>query len=158
VTKGTRLTFKVDGVQAGQSLVLQGTQGSAAGPANDFFGTGTVLSGTSFVLRGSNFNATTEAGEPGHGGYTADNSVWFVWTPSTASRVTLSTLGSAIDTRVAVYTGDTVDALTLVASNDNASRSATHSQLTFTPRAGTTYRIALDSKYRRPGSYQISIR
>ena len=158
VAKGSKITFRVDGIKAGQSLVLEGTQGSNPGPANDNFGAATVLSGTTWIQRGSNFNATSEEGEPGHGGYAANNSVWFVWTPTTSTRVTLSTLGSATDTLLAVYTGNTVSGLTLVDSNDNASRTVTHSQLSFTPRAGTTYRIALDSKYNLPGNYTLSIR
>jgi len=158
VTKGMRVTLRMDGIRAGQQAVLSGRLGAIQGPSHDNFGTAMVLSGTSHNLRGSNFNATAETGEPAHAGNVANNSVWFVWTPAANRTVTLSTESSATDTVLAVYTGNSVDALTLVGQNDNATRSSTHSLLKLAARAGTTYRIVLDTKHNRPGNYKLSIR
>ena len=63
--------------------------------------------------------ATIEAGEPNHAGQTGGHSVWFSWTPSSDHIATLSTKRSDFDTLLAVYTGDSVDQLTPVASNDD---------------------------------------
>jgi len=155
VTKGMRLTFRVDGIRAGQTVALDGVLGTVTGPDNDAFGAATVLPAGNFDMRKSNFNATAEEGEPAHGGRAANHSAWFVWTPAANRTVTLSTLGSATDTLLAVYTGDRVDQLTLVAQNDNASITQTHSLVRFSVRAGTTYRIAIDTKNSRPGPYRL---
>ena len=45
---------------------------------------------------------------------------------------------------LAVYTGDAVDALSLVASNDDLASCVPGSGVAFTASAGTTYRIAVD--------------
>jgi len=158
VTKGTQLIFEVRGMGVGQSLVLEGMQGVQAGPANDTLGSPTVASGSRWVFRGSNYNASAETGEPAHAGQAANNSVWFSWIAPANRAVTLSTQGSSPDTVIAVYTGNTVGELSPVASNDNATRTATYSQVRFNATAGTTYRIALDTKKNMPGPYVIQLR
>jgi subtilisin family serine protease len=158
VTKGMKLTFRVDGVRAGQKLALDGVLGTAPGPDNDAFGAATVLPAASFDIRRSNFNATAEAGEPAHAGRIANSSVWFIWTPSVSRSVTLSTFGSSIDTVLAVYTGNRVSQLTQVTENDNASLTQTHSLARFSAQAGTTYRIAIDTKNNRSGPYRLFCR
>ncbi|RZA12426.1 MAG: hypothetical protein EOP02_30290, partial [Proteobacteria bacterium] len=53
---------------------------------------------------------------------------------------------SEFDTLLAVYTGDSVDALTSKASNDNVSATDLTSKVTVNVVAGTTYYIAVDGK------------
>ncbi len=114
-------------------------------PANDNFANAVTLTGNSGSTTGTNDAATLEAGEPevaGHGGA----SVWYSWTPTTSGNATVTMAGSDFDTVLGVFTGSAVNALTLVAENDDednpheiyTSKVVTH------VTAGTTYRISAD--------------
>lgn len=107
---------------------------------------------------GTNLTATGEAGEPDHGGVSIPlNSVWYAFTATTTGTVKLDTCGGTnFDTTLAAYTGDSVDALTQVAANDDAC--GTHSRISFTALAGTTYHVALDGKGVAVGSFALSFR
>jgi hypothetical protein len=98
------------------------------------------------VVSGTLVGATLEPGEPPHEPFfPPDGSVWFTFTSPTAQLVTISTEpgGSETDTVLAAYTGDAVDALTLVAANDDASEDVLWAKVTFLADPGTTYRIAV---------------
>lgn len=60
--------------------------------------------------------------------------------------MTLDTLGSEVDTPLAVYTGSAVGALTLVVENDDANGNR-WSRVEFDATAGAEYRIAVDGYY-----------
>ena len=102
--------------------------------ANDDFINAQVIPGTGGKVTGNNSSMTAEPGEPSHAldpTYSASDylpacSAWYAWTPSTSGLYFVSTAGSAFDTRVAVYTGAAVDALSEVVSNDDASNVLTH--------------------------------
>jgi hypothetical protein len=113
-------------------------------PANDAFASAQAISGGSGFVTGSSANATKESGEPYHAGNAGGASVWYNWTAPSTSPVTFDTALTSFDTLLAVYTGSAVNALTLVASNDNISTNNSRSRLTFTPVAGTVYHIAVD--------------
>ena len=117
----------------------------AAAPANDNFGTPTLISGTSGTLSASNVFATAETGEPDHGGdgLGAHASIWFKWTAPANGVFLFDTFGSSFDTVLSAYTGTAVDSLTLVEKNDDANQTS-QSQIEFTAQAGTTYYIAVD--------------
>ena len=77
--------------------------------------------------RSSNLKATVERGkgEPNHAGVYGGASMWATWTPSASGVATFSTVGSAIDTVLAVYTAKdpaapVVGGLREVTANDNA--------------------------------------
>jgi hypothetical protein len=74
--------------------------------------------GVRAVFKLSNSGATLEPGEPTAGGR-MQKTVWGDVTVPARSRVVIHTFGSDFDTAVAVYTGDSVDALTRVTLNDN---------------------------------------
>ena len=57
----------------------------------------------------------------------------------------------------AVYTGNNVSNLTLVASNDNVNSGVTQSQVTIAAVAGITYHIALDGKAGAAGTAVINV-
>jgi len=79
-----------------------------------------TISGLSGTGVGSNVGATREPGEPNHAGKHGANSIWVTWTSGLLGGVvTLDTAGSSFDTLLAVYTGDSVSNLTLVAANDD---------------------------------------
>ena len=58
--------------------------------------------------------------------------MWFRWTAPVTGETTIETCGSDLDTLLAAYTGDAVNALTEVASNDDACNFG--SSITFTAR------------------------
>ena len=90
---------------------------SAAAPANDNFADAAVQSGLPATATGTNVDASTEPGEPGHYFFSFGHSVWWSWTAPSDGDVTVDTCGSDFETVLAVYTGTSVGALTRVARN-----------------------------------------
>lgn len=123
----------------------------AAAPANDNFSAAIQIPAAGGTAASANVDATAQTGEPDHAGsgFGALHSVWFQWTAPADGPTTLDTCGSGFNTRLGVYTGGAVNALTEVASNDNASPSSCgqplFAALSFNATAGTTYRIAVDT-------------
>jgi len=121
------------------------------GPPNDNFANAQGLTGNSGTVNGSSSFATKEAGEPtnppGTGG---GRSVWYNWTATGTGQATFDTNGSNFDTILAAYTGTAVNALTVLASNDDISPlndpppRNIQSLITFPVTIGTTYRIQVD--------------
>jgi len=111
-------------------LVLLGAVAAQAQPANDNFANAWTLTGPSTATNGSTSLpsfATKEAGEPNHAGLVGGRSVWFNWTAPTNGTTRITTLGSSFNTLLAVYTGNAVNSLTLIAANDNAGGAAGNS-------------------------------
>jgi hypothetical protein len=130
----------------------------AAPPANDNFGDAVVLIGDGGSLMGTNDEATAEAGEPDHAGRPAFASVWYSWVPAADGIATLETCTADFDTRLAVYRGSAVEALTEVASNDDSEAcgpGSVESSLSFIADTGVTYRIAVDGFF-ETGSFTLS--
>ena len=113
-------------------------------PPNDTFAKATVISGQRCTLGGSNKDAAAkESGEPDHAGYaSAKSSIWWKWTAPHNGKVQIDTIGSSIDTVLAVYTGSSVDDLTSVTYDDDNGEGFT-SRVDFTAAKGTTYSIAV---------------
>jgi subtilisin family serine protease len=114
-----------------------------AGPPanNNFTNRITVAPGTTSTT-GNNRFATRETNEPLNPAVAGGKTVWWQWTAGSNGSVTFSTAGSSFDTTLAVYTGNAVNALTLVGSNDDSS--GVQSAVTFPATSGTTYRIQVD--------------
>jgi PASTA domain len=129
---------------------------SALPPANDSFATAVELSGRSDAASGTNKDATKEAGEPNHAGEVGGASVWFRWTAPVDGETTIQTCGSDFDTLLAAYTGDAVNALTEVESNDDAC--VFGSSISFTAEEGETYRIAIDGNDGETGLFALELR
>jgi len=112
---------------------------------SDDFATAASISGVVGSHFDNNTYATKEPGEPDHAGNAGGHSLWYRWTAPASVPVIFDTVGSSFDTLLAVYTGDTVSNLTLVASNDDIDGANNRqSSVTFTPAAGTTYHVAVD--------------
>jgi len=104
-----------------------------------------------------NIGATAEPGEPAHAGSPASHSLWWQLTPPVAATVTLSTAGSGIDTVLAVYTGSRIDAVSLVAADDDSAGGGA-GRVSFAGTGGTTYRIAVDGKAGAEGQIALAWR
>jgi subtilase family serine protease len=144
---------------APSSTQVKITSGSTtSAPANDNFANAHVVSGSSIAITGTNINATREAGEPYIQFNRGGHSVWFAWTAPTSKTVSITTRGSNFDTLLGVYTGNSVSALTWIASNDDdiANRTTT-SALSFNAVAGKTYRIVVDGYNGATGSISLNI-
>jgi hypothetical protein len=115
---------------------------ATARPANDDLSTATVITGASGLATGENRDATTELDEPDHADEQGGASVWWRWTAPADGMVTFDTFGSDFDTLLAVYTGDRMEDLANVASNDE-SGFGHQSMVMFSAVTGTTYRIAV---------------
>lgn len=128
----------------------------AVPPANDAFANRITLSGTGTLnTSGTNAEATKETGEPFHWNSTGGKSVWWSWTAPSSGVCVMNTLGSNFDTLLAVYTGSAVNALSLIASNDDTS--GVQSRVSFSVAAGTTYQIAVDGYNSATGSISLTI-
>jgi C1A family cysteine protease len=155
---GTIYQIAVDGY-AGQSGSINLNllmNGSVSPPSNDSFGSALTLTGALVFTGGRNTGASAESGEPNHAGFTARKSVWWNWTAPASGPVFVGTGGSSFDTVLAVYTGSSVSALTLVASDDQSGGNNT-SLLTFSAVSGVTYRIAVDGFLGDEGSIVLGL-
>jgi hypothetical protein len=120
-------------------------------PANDSFTNAQTITGANGFISTHNVGATKEAGEPNHATNAGSASIWFRWTAPVSGATRFYTLNSLtsssvpLDTLLAIYTGSSLGALTQVAANDN-NGSSLRSLVQFTATAGTTYRIAVDTK------------
>ena len=125
-------------------------------PVNDNFANAQLLSGNAILTTESTLGATQEIGEPNHGGIAGGNSVWFRWTAPSSGPWTVNSAGSDFTAVMAVYTGNSLAGLTLVASN-LTSNHALDSALTLNASAGTTYRIAVDQCGGTPGNLVLAL-
>ncbi|MDH3297972.1 MAG: hypothetical protein OEM96_06825, partial [Gemmatimonadota bacterium] len=124
-------------------------------PANDDFVNAEVLP-TDGTWLGSNIDATVEPGEPLHDGVPTGASIWFQWTAPTEGFVTVDTFGSDFDTVLALYTGTAVDALTVVASNDDSQ--GLLSQLWLIPvSAGVVHKLAVAGYSADQGNVTLNV-
>jgi hypothetical protein len=115
-------------------------------PANDNFAAAQTISGCSGTVTGSNAGATKEVGEQNHSpdNHGGSASIWYQWQAPSTGSVTIDTLNSNFDTVLAVYTGTSVGATTLVLKNDDAvPGSVRTSAVTFSATAGVVYHIAV---------------
>jgi len=128
-----------------------------AAPANDFFANPEVIPRSPISFRAYNACATKEAGEPNHAGNAGGHSIWYQGTAIGNSVIRLSTAGSDFDTLLAVYTGSSVGALTLVASNDDVAPGDKSIALSFNAVAGRVYSIAVDGYDGAFGSAVLNI-
>ena len=113
------------------------------GATNDNFSNAQVLSGSSGTTTGDNIGATKQPAEPDHADDKGGSSVWYSWTAPSNGQFFFNTFGSAFDTLLAVYTGNMVNHLTPVTSNDDANFDHT-SAVSILATSGTTYRVAVD--------------
>lgn len=111
-------------------------------PGNDAFAAATPITGEGGSAAASSQLASAENGEPAHAGASPNRSLWWTWTAPAGGDAVFDTDGSGFDTVLAAYTGGAVNALALVAEN-NDDNGAPASRIAFRAQAGVTYRLAL---------------
>jgi hypothetical protein len=128
-------------------------------PANNNFASAAVVTeNLPAALGGTNVGSNKEAGEPSHAGNAGGRSVWWRWTAPGTGSAAITTTGSLFDTLLAVYTGNSVNALTQIAANNDAQSTAVRtSAVTFSTTAGTTYHIAVDGVAGDAGPITLNI-
>lgn len=112
---------------------------------NDNFSAATTITGSTGTNGGLisdiYYAFTAETGEPSHQGYTATESAWFKWKPSSTGAATFQATTSDFTPCMGVYTGTSVSNLTratVISSN-------VLGKIVFVASAGTTYYIAVDT-------------
>jgi hypothetical protein len=153
------LTLSVDASSPGKTgASATATYSVLPPPVNDFFTNAVKVPVAGATYRENNLFATRETGEPRHAGAQESTaSLWWNYTPAQTVAVYLDTLGSAGDTVLGVYLGNSVGNLSVVASNNNVGP-VRQAALSFTAVAGNTYRIALASaNSNQVGSVQLRV-
>ncbi len=120
----------------------------------DDFASRPVIFGPDYWITGSLSNATSEAGEPFIDGVSSGQTVWGTWTAPSNGIVTLSANGTGFSPLLAVYTGNDLAGLSLVASNNylicyEDGTCGCHwrerGQITFHVKGTQAYQICVDS-------------
>jgi hypothetical protein len=111
--------------------------------ADDFRDAFDLKEDPSGSLRSSNRGASQEKGEPLHDGNSGGRSVWFRWRATKDGIAAFNTRGSTFDTLLAVYTGESVNTLKKVESDDDGGAYYT-SSLRFNASSRLQYYIAVD--------------
>lgn len=144
--RGTRAGNEFEGfaITGGRLNVADALNTTDNRPFHDDFADRAKLVGNVVKARSSTFNASTEMGEPAHAGRLS-RSLWYTWTAPSTGDVSIDTRGSEGDTQVAVYSGEALNALNPLVSNDNESSGFLSSRVAFRATLDTTYQIAVDN-------------
>lgn len=143
VSAGITYAIAVDGYDGAAGVVVL-RLGAIGTPSNDDFVAATPVNSAPYSVITSNAGATREENEPSHAGNPGGRSLWWVWIPPYSGQAEVTTFGSAIDTVLAIYTGDAVSNLTQVASNDDDPNGGLTSRLVTSVTAGIPHYIAVD--------------
>ena len=137
-------------------LAALGIASAHAAPPNDDFAAPTIVTGFPATASGSNLDATLEENEltPQLWYGSMDASVWFRWTAPTSRLVQANTIDSDFDTMLAVWTGATLDALSLVGENGHYEQDVS---VLFNAVSGTTYHISVYGLYGAAGTFDLKI-
>lgn len=124
---------------------------------NSTFNNAIEISGSSMTHYGTNIGAKKEAGEPDHPDNKGGASVWWKWTPSISGECTIDTFNSTFNTLLAVYKGDSLENLILVAHNDDADGTV-FSRVSLSAQAGEILYMAVDGFNGQTGNIILNIR
>ncbi len=125
-------------------------------PPHDHFYSARRLEGVEGELRDNNSTATRQEGEPFHSETRGGHSLWYAYTPETDGLLDLEVTYADFDPVLALYTGDRVGDLELVANNDDRNEESRLSALSEPVRGGVAYHLALDGYSGASGSLRMS--
>ena len=156
---GATYRIAVDGWDGAHGAFELHVRQPAPPPNDDFAAAEIVAASVPVTVAGTNVDATSEPGEPEHGGPLngGGRSVWYAWTPAVASSVRIDACGSDFGTLINVYTGVTVDAITPAGLDVPAPCGPGVVAVSLDASAGTTYRIAVDGIHGQQGNLQLNI-
>jgi hypothetical protein len=178
VTAGTAYRIQVGGARGSDplapgafgNLVLSVAAAPPPPPNDPFAGAITVtippLAAPPVQVTADTTSATVEPGEPvatcSGSTVSMGNTVWYAFTPSTSTTVTIDTFGSSFDTVLAVYTGSSLPNLSQVACNNDTLQPGTanlrQSRVSLSAAAGTTYRVQIGGFFGQFGSVVANFR
>ena len=135
-TEGTVYNFQFSGGADNITFYLQFQTFGAS--TNDNFTNAQILKGNNTSFGPASIDgATMEVGEPAHMGNIPQKSIWWKWQAPVWGNCYFNPSASLVSSMVlAVYTGDSVEALTLIAESTNSNN------LQFSAVGGQTYYIA----------------
>jgi hypothetical protein len=140
-TKGTEYKIAVDGFAgATGSFKLSWT-------GNDDFAAAETLPGPVGAFQAAGVHtegASAEPGEPSHAGSAASHSVWYRWVAPSTGIAEFAAVQGNYDSVISVYQGNAVNALTLVAENDDQQPGNVRARVLFAATAGQEYKVAVD--------------
>jgi hypothetical protein len=105
-----------------------------------------------------NTTATTSLRETNHCGVLGGSSKWLGFRPLAGGMMQVDTIGSAINTVLAVYTGTNLLTIREVACDDNGAPDRIRSLVRFNARANTDYLVAVDGVNGAKGSINLNWR
>src|SRR5690606_36111279 len=119
--------------------------GTIGKPATDDFASAATSPCRVGTSTADNAFATRQTGEPNIAGLPGGGSVWRRFTAPANGTLTVTTMGSEIDTTLGVFTGGSVGSLSVVAQNDDAPGAGVYQSAVQVPvTQGMTYRIVAD--------------
>jgi hypothetical protein len=124
--------------------------------ANDNFDAPTQITDARVLLQSSSSCASLEPGEVGIPFEELGRSVWFRWVAPFTGPTAISTDGSTFNTLLSVYTGDALNALTIIGEDDNGGYGY-NALVRFNATNGTAYRIKVDGYLGVGGDYTLNI-
>ncbi|MFK7831036.1 MAG: S8 family serine peptidase [Congregibacter sp.] len=153
---GATVTFNASVTAPGKTAASTSVQLTLTSPpANDDFANRIALGTGTISVTGSNDFSSAQSGEPRNPSVAGGKSVWWEWTaPTGLSTALITTNGSGFDTTLAVYTGNSIGALTLIGSNDDTG--GRQSAVSFTPQADLTYLLQVDGYAGATGAIQLN--
>ena len=152
---GTTYQIAVDGVDDARGYVELLL---SLAPANDAFENAAPLSGSFATANAASLKATRQSREPDHAGNQGGASLWWTWTAPVAGEVVIDTHGSGFDTLLAVYRGNSLTGLSVVAQNDDADDLTLTSVVRFNTVEGGRYLIAVDGFAGAQGDIELTLR
>ncbi len=136
-------SYNTFGTPSGGSLIIQFT--AETPPANDAFSAATVISSLPASYSIATAGANMETGEPAptNCGASIGHSVWFRYQPTTTTSMSISTAKSPFNTITNIYTGSTLNALTLFTCGSRTNSNTDRAQVNARLEGGTTYYVQI---------------
>jgi len=130
--------------------------GTSGGPANDNFAAAAAL-GVPGSASAQTQSATTEVGEP-RPCASIGQTVWYRVVPGSSGTLTASTAGSGFDTALALYSGSSLTALTVLGCNDDVDLGGDlTSRVSANVTAGRTYYLQAGGYNGDNGSLALNV-
>ncbi|HZI74282.1 MAG TPA: Ig-like domain-containing protein, partial [Gemmatimonadales bacterium] len=126
-------------------------------PPNDQFAQRSLLPLSINRVAGNTMYASAEPNEPGLVGLPPRQTLWWSWVAPFSARAFASTRGSDFDTLLAVFVGDSLTNLNLLAVNNNETTQMISSRVEFQAVAGANYHFVVDGTLGQAGAVRLTV-